>query len=46
MHRVERFMNSQAFAREGGGRGLQGLARSLRERCDEVIRRKGERTLK
>ena len=40
---VEDFMNSPNFAKAGGGRGLAGLARELRGRCEEVIARKGER---
>ena len=42
MQQVEDHMNSAAFAACGGG-GLQGLAKELRIRCEEVIRRKGER---
>ena len=43
MEAVQAFMNSPDFAREGGGRGLAGLARELRSRCELVISRKGER---
>ena len=43
MEAVQAFMNSPGFAREGGGRGLAGLARELRSRCELVISRKGER---
>ena len=40
---VQNFMNSPDFARAGGGRGLAGLARELRIRCEEIIARQGER---
>ena len=44
MQKVEDYMNSSSsFAACGGGRGLEGLARELRERCKEVKRRQGER---
>ena len=43
MKRVEAFMNSPDFAAKRNGRGLAGLAKELRWRCQEVIRRKGER---
>ena len=43
MKKVEAFMNSPAFAKADGGRGLMGLARELPARCDEVIKRKGAR---
>ena len=46
MKKVERFMNSDAFAKKDGGRGLMGLAKELQGRCDLVIKRKGERTSK
>ena len=36
------FMNLAAFAKEGGN-GLLGLANSLREQCEELVRRGGER---
>jgi hypothetical protein len=42
MQKVEDYLNSAAFAQPGGS-GLDGLARELRERCEEVIKRKGER---
>ena len=42
MQKVEDFTNSTALAAEGG-RGLWGLAKSLRERCEEVVRRGGAR---
>ena len=42
MQQVENFMNSAAFAAEGGD-GLLGLAKSRRERCEEVVRRGGKR---
>ena len=41
--RVEEFMNSPDFAAKDGGRGLEGLAKDMLARCDEVIYRKGER---
>lgn len=42
MKRVEDQLNSDAFTGVGG-RGLAGLARGLRDRCEEVIKRKGQR---
>jgi hypothetical protein len=42
MKLVEDHLNSDSFAAIGG-RGLAGLARSLRDRCEEVIKRKGQR---
>ena len=39
---VEDHMNSPAFAACGGS-GLEGLAKELRNRCEEVVRRRGER---
>ena len=42
VERVEHFMNSDEFAKDGG-RGLLGLAKDLRWRCEELIRRGGER---
>ena len=42
MQKMEDFMNSDALSAEGG-RGLLGLAKSLRERCDKVVRRGGQR---
>ena len=42
MQKVENYMNSDAFA-SPGGTGLLGLAKELRPRCEELIRRKGER---
>ena len=42
MQKVGHFMNSAAFAAEGGN-GFLGLAKSLREQCEEVVRRSGER---
>ena len=41
--RAEEFMNSPDFAAKDGGRGLEGLAKDMLARCDEVIYRKGER---
>ena len=35
-------MNSEAFAAPGG-RGLNGLAKGLRARCQEVVRLRGGR---
>jgi hypothetical protein len=43
MKNVEEYMNSDAFARDPGGRGLLGLAKDLRTRCEEVRNRNGER---
>ena len=43
MRKVQDFMNSPAFAAPGGGRGLEGLARDLRTRCQEVVDAEGER---
>jgi hypothetical protein len=43
MDKVENHMNSPAFARAGGGGGLEKLAKELRPRCQELIRLKGER---
>ncbi len=43
MKNVEEHMNSDAFARDPGGRGLLGLAKDLRTRCEEVRNRNGER---
>ena len=40
--KVEAHLNSKAFAASEGG-GLPGLAKSLRDRCQEVIKRGGER---
>ena len=42
MKRVEDHLNSDAFAAPNGT-GLLGLAKELRSRCEEVIRRKGQR---
>ena len=43
MKLVEEYMNSDAFAREPDGRGLLGLAKDLRPRCEEIRARQGER---
>jgi hypothetical protein len=43
MKKVENFMNSGAFAKKNGGRGLEGLARDMPARCQLVIDRKGQR---
>jgi len=43
MKLVEDHLNSDSFAAVGGSRGLAGLARDLRDRCEEVIKRKGQR---
>ena len=40
--KVEHALNSDKFASDHG-EGLEGLARRLRARCAEVVRRKGER---
>ena len=42
MRRVEAHMNSEAFAAPGG-RGLNGLSKGLRARCQEVVRLRGGR---
>jgi hypothetical protein len=42
MQKVEDYMNSAEFSGPDG-RGLLGLAKDLRSRCQEVVRRKGER---
>ena len=42
MDKVVRHMNSAAFVACGGS-GVSGLAKQLRDRCEEVVRRKGER---
>ena len=41
--KVEDYMNSPAFAASPGGAGLLGLAKELRPRCEELVRRQGER---
>ena len=41
MAKVEDHMNSAAF--DAGRAGLQGLSRHLHSRCEDVVRRKGER---
>lgn len=42
MTKVEAFMNSDEFVADFGG-GLLGLCKSLRQRCEEVVRRDGGR---
>ena len=42
MQQVEDHMNSAAFAAIGG-QGLMGLAKELRNWCEELKRRQGER---
>ena len=42
MEQVEDHMNSPTFAVFGGS-CLEGLAKELRNRCEEVVRRRGER---
>ena len=42
MQKVEDHMNSDDFA-SPGGRGLEGLAKELRPRCEELIRCQGAR---
>ena len=42
MQKVEDYMNSSSFT-ACGGRGLTGLAKDLRTRCEEARRRQGER---
>ena len=41
LDKVEAHMNSDEF--DAGGGGLEALAKELRARCEEVVRRKGER---
>lgn len=43
MGRVVDFMNSEAFSENCGGKGLAGLAKDLRSRCECLIARRGER---
>ena len=42
MQKVEDYMNSGEFYRPDG-RGLLGLAKDLRTRCEEVVKHQGER---
>ena len=42
MKKVETHMNSASF-KAPDGRGLEGLAKDLKWRCEEVVRLKGER---
>ena len=42
MAKVEAELNSDSFAADGGG-GLMALSAELRPRCEELIRRKGDR---
>ena len=42
MQQVENHMNSDAFAAPDG-QGLLGLAKELRSRCEDMIRRGGQR---
>ena len=42
MKKVETHLNSPDFCMPGG-RGLDGLARDMRARCAEVVKRKGQR---
>jgi hypothetical protein len=43
MNKVQDYMNSEEFAREPDGRGLPGLAKDLRARCEQLLDKKGER---
>ena len=45
VRRVEEHRNSDAF-KEEGGRGLLGLAKELRPRCEQLVSPKGERISK
>ena len=45
MDKVVAFMNSERF-KAPGGRGLEGLARSMRDQCQVVVESGGERVLK
>ena len=42
LKKVEAHLNSPEFKAKGGG-GLEELGKSMRERCEEVVKRKGER---
>ena len=42
MQKVEDHVNSDQL-KQPNGRGLEGLAKELRWRCEEVVRRRGER---
>ena len=43
MKQVENYMNSNAFKAWGGGEGLMGLAKELRNRCKALVASGGER---
>ncbi len=43
MQQAADHMNSPEFAALGGGKGLMGLAKELRSRCVEVVKRQGQR---
>ena len=43
MKQVENYMNSNAFKACGGGEGLMGLAKELRDRCEALVASGGER---
>jgi len=43
LEQVVEWMNGPEFAKENGGGGLEGLAKGLRARCEELVKRKGER---
>ena len=41
--KVQDYMNPEEFAREPDGRGLAGLAKEKRARCEQLLGGKGER---
>ena len=43
MKKVQDYMSSEEFAREPDGRGLAGLSKDLRARCEQLLDGKGER---
>ena len=43
MRKVQDHMNSDEFCRSPDGRGLAGLAKSMRQRCEELHSREGKR---
>ena len=45
MKKVQDYVNSEEFAREPDGRGLAGLAKDLRARCEQLLGGKRERLL-
>jgi len=43
MYKVQEFMNSDEFSKDGDGESLLRLCQSLRDRCQDIIASKGER---